>query len=197
MPGPPSGQAGLGAARWHSHVPGLPAATRDAALGAEPIGCGSKAALGSGALRSRLGSSRSTAPLVPPTAHRPDPPAQRQRGFSCPPLFVFYFVLLFSSLWSFVPACPLFQRLWFLIPLMLCHSLHLGAFLFPGFEAGGCFLSPLCAWHFYPFSCLVHSWVTWARPGLSSKSPFVLCRCRVSLPLCPFLRDSQRFFSPR
>lgn len=90
------------------------------------------------------------------------------------PPFVFYLVLLFSSLWSFVPACPLFQRLWFLVPLMLCHSLHLGAFLSPGFEAGGCFLSLLCAWHFYPFSCLVHSWVTRARPGLSS-NPHLYC----------------------
>lgn len=174
----PAGRQGPGAARWHSHIPGLTAATRDAALGAEPIGSASKAAMGSGALRSQLGSSGSAAPPVPPTAHRPDPPAQRQRGFSCvpplPPPFVFYLVLLFSSLWSFVPACPLFQRLWFLVPLMLCHSLHLGAFLSPGFEAGGCFLSLLCAWHFYPFSCLVHSWVTRARPGLSS-NPHLSC----------------------
>lgn len=54
-------------------------------------------------------------------------------GLFLSPAFVFYLVLLFSPLWSFVPACPLFRRLWFLFPLMLCHSLHLGAFLSPGF----------------------------------------------------------------
>lgn len=68
----------------------------------------------------------------PPTGPGPSSSASTE-GLFLSPAFVFYLVLLFSLLWSFVPACPLFRRLWFLFPLMLCHSLHLGAFLSPGF----------------------------------------------------------------
>lgn len=69
---------------------------------------------------------------APPPGPGPSSSAPTE-GLFLSPAFVFYLVLLFSPLWSFVPACPLFRRLWFLFPLMLCHSLHLGAFLSPGF----------------------------------------------------------------
>lgn len=178
MPGPPSGQAGAGGSavaqphpRAHCCHPGRGVGSRTHRLCFK----GSHGLRGP-SLPVGLQWERSTACAT----HRPPagPSSTATEGlFLCPPPpppFVFYLVLLFSSLWSFVPACPLFQRLWFLVPLMLCHSLHLGAFLSPGFEAGGCFLSLLCAWHFYPFSCLVHSWVTRARPGLSS-NPHLSC----------------------
>lgn len=132
---------------WPDH----PAGCREPSMGgAEPIASSSKATLGSSTLR-QPGSSGD------PQHHPGTLQLSPTEGLFLSPAFVFYLVLLFSPLWSFVPACPLFRRLWFLFPLMLCHSLHLGAFLRRGFEAAGCFLWPGCAWQFYPFSLLVHS----------------------------------------
>lgn len=204
MPGPHSGQGGGRGAAWqHSRVPRLPSPPGSAALGAEPISSGSKAEPGSRGRCSQAPAPSaspappgSAAPPVPPTGHRPGPSsAARQRGFSRPPAFVFYLVLLFSPLWSFVPACPLFRRLWFLVPLMLCHSLHLGAFLSPRILKLAVVFSPRSVLGIFILSPASSTpRVTWARPGLSSNPHLSCFGAWISLPLCPFLRDSQRFF---
>lgn len=134
-------------------------------------------------------------PCHPPATGR-DPPAQPDRGaFLVPPAFVFYLVLLFSPLWSFVPACPLFRRLWFLVPLMLCHSLHLGALLSARIFKLAVVFSPRSVLGIFILSPASSTpRVTWARPGLSSNPHLSCFGAWISLPLCPFLRDSQRFF---
>lgn len=131
------------------------------------------------------------APPVPPTSRRAGPRPQPHRGAFLVPCLCFLFSafvlpssVLCSSL-SFVltPLVSLpFDAL--SLPSSWCFSV-------PGFLSWRLFsLSPLCAWHFHPFSCPVLSSVTWARPGLSSNPHLSCFGAWISLPLCPFLRDS-------
>lgn len=198
MPGPPSGQGGGRGAAWqHSHIPRLPSPPGSAALGVQRQSRAPWAA--APRLRrpppARLHWGAWHRPCHPPATGR-DPPAQPDRGaFLVPPAFVFYLVLLFSPLWSFVPACPLFRRLWFLVPLMLCHSLHLGALLSVRIFKLAVVFAPRSVLGIFILSPASSTpRVTWARPGLSSNPHLSCFGAWISLPLCPFLRDSQRFF---